>query len=64
MAVIIDGKKISGQIKDEVREQTAALAAQGILSGLPIEGGMLWCATELNSKAQIDAAIAALKEVL
>ena len=36
MAVIIDGKKISGQIKDEVREQTAALAAQGITLTLAV----------------------------
>ena len=48
----------------DAAEVEHALAAQGILSGLPIEGGMLWCATELNSKAQIDAAIATLKEVL
>ena len=48
----------------DASEVERALAAQGILSGLPIDGGMLWCATELNSKAQIDAAIATLKEVL
>ena len=36
MAVIIDGKKISGQIKDEVREQTAALAEQGIVLTLAV----------------------------
>ena len=48
----------------DTSEVERALAAKGILSGLPIDGGMLWCATELNSKAQIDAAIATLKEVL
>lgn len=40
------------------------LAEKGILSGLPLEGGrMLWCATETNSKEQIDALVEALKEV-
>ncbi len=32
----------------------SALKAQGILGGLPIDGGVLWCATEINTKAQID----------
>ena len=36
MAIIIDGKKISAQIKDEVREGTAALAAQGITLTLAV----------------------------
>ena len=40
-----------------------ALAAKGILCGLAIDEGMLWCATELNSKGRIDALIDALKEV-
>ena len=40
------------------------LAARGILSGLVIdEDKMLWCATELNSKADIDEAVAVMKEV-
>ncbi len=38
------------------------LAARGILSGLPIgEHEMLWCATEMNTKAQMDEVIAVLK---
>ena len=38
------------------------LADKGILSGLPIgENEMLWCATEMNTKAQMDAVIAVLK---
>ncbi len=41
----------------------AALEAHGILGGLPVEGGILWCATEKNTKAQMDALIAVLKEV-
>ena len=41
----------------------AALEEKGILGGLPVEGGILWCATEMNSKEQIDALVAAVKEV-
>ncbi|RVU96954.1 aminomethyl-transferring glycine dehydrogenase subunit GcvPA [Coriobacteriales bacterium OH1046] len=40
-----------------------ALAERGILSGLPLPEGMLWCATELNTKIEIDALIDALREV-
>ena len=31
----------------------AALESEGILSGLPMPGGMLWCVTEKASKAQL-----------
>ena len=40
-----------------------ALAERGILAGLPVEEGVLWCATEMNSKADIDELIAAIGEV-
>jgi glycine dehydrogenase subunit 1 len=40
------------------------LEQKGILGGLPVEGGILWCATERNTSAQIDALIAALKEAI
>ena len=40
------------------------LEARDILPGLPVEGGILWCCTELNRKPQIDALIAAIREVL
>lgn len=40
------------------------LAARGILGGLPIPGGILWCATEMNAKADIDALIEAIKEAI
>jgi glycine dehydrogenase subunit 1 len=40
-----------------------ALAAQDILGGLPVEGGILWCVTELVSKEQLDHAVAIIKEV-
>lgn len=39
------------------------LAKEGILGGLPVEGGILWCATEMNTKAQIDRLVEILKEV-
>ena len=29
--------------------------AEGILGGAEVEGGILWCVTELVSKAQLDA---------
>lgn len=35
----------------------------GILGGYPVEGGILWCVTERNSKAQIDRLVTILKEV-
>ena len=37
------------------------LAAAGILGGLPVAGGILWCATEMNTKQDIDALISVLK---
>ena len=41
-----------------------ALEAEGILGGAEIEGGILWCVTELVSKSQLDKAAAIVKEVL
>ena len=41
-----------------------ALDEEGILGGLPLdENRILWCCTEMNSKADIDQAVAAVKEV-
>ena len=40
-----------------------ALEDSGILGGLPVEGGVLWCATEKVTKAQLDKAVAIVKEV-
>ena len=45
-------------------EVLAALADADILGGLPVEGDILWCATEKVSKAVLDKAIAIVKEVL
>ena len=47
--------------KDEL---VSALAEKGILAGLPVDGGILWCATEMNSRADIDELVAAIGEVL
>ncbi len=42
-----------------------ALDGAGILGGLPVgENGVLWCATEKITKAQLDEAIGVVKEVL
>ena len=45
-------------------EVLAALEKAGILGGLPIKEGVLWCATEKISKDELDRAIAIVKEVL
>ena len=42
----------------------AHLAENGILGGLPVREGILWCATEMNSKADIDRLVALIKEVI
>ncbi len=47
--------------RDEV---LSALESAGILGGLPVEGGILWCATEKVGKAQLDKALEVVKEVL
>ncbi|MDO5545592.1 MAG: aminomethyl-transferring glycine dehydrogenase subunit GcvPA [Eubacteriales bacterium] len=41
-----------------------ALEKAGILGGLPISEGILWCATEKVSKAELDRTAAIVKEVL
>ena len=45
-------------------EVLKALETADILGGLPVEGGVLWCATEKVSKADLDKTIAIVKEVL
>ncbi len=45
-------------------EVLAALEKADILGGLPIEGGILWCATEKVAKAELDRAVSIVKEVL
>lgn len=41
-----------------------ALDKEGILGGAEVEGGILWCVTELVDKATLDRAVAIVKEVL
>jgi glycine dehydrogenase subunit 1 len=45
-----------------------SLAQRGILGGYPLEGeqtgAILWCATEMNTREEIDALIDGMKEVL
>ena len=45
-------------------EVLSALEEAGILGGLPIAGGVLWCATEKVPKAELDRAVEIVKEVL
>lgn len=52
----------------EVDDKTAkaalkALEKHGILGGLPVEGGLLWCVTEVVTRAELDRAVEILKEV-
>ena len=58
----------------QIRAQTAAISnldwsdqfpldENGILGGLPVEGGLLWCVTELVSREELDRAAAIIKEV-
>lgn len=69
----IDGVTVrySGEFFDEFltdlprcEEVLQALDEAGILGGLPVDGGILWCATEKVSKAAMDKTIAIVKEVL
>lgn len=41
-----------------------ALEENGILGGLPVENGILWCATERNTKEQMDKLIETVKAVI
>ena len=47
----------------KVDEVLKALEDAGILGGLPVEGGVLWCATEKAGKAALDKTVAIVKEV-
>ncbi|HIX66290.1 MAG TPA: aminomethyl-transferring glycine dehydrogenase subunit GcvPA [Candidatus Anaerotruncus excrementipullorum] len=49
----------------EPEKLLAHLEAAGYLGGLPLaDGSLLWCATELNTKEEMDALAALVKEVL
>jgi glycine dehydrogenase subunit 1 len=42
-------------------EVMAKLEAYGILGGYPTDKGILWCVTEMNTKAEIDGLVKILK---
>ena len=48
----------------KTEEVLSALSRAGILGGLSVEGGILWCATEKVTKAALDKTAAIVKEVL
>ena len=48
----------------KAEEILAALEQADILGGLLVEGGVLWCATEKVTKAELDRTVAIVKEVL
>ena len=52
---------IIGKNPNQIQEK---LSKKGILMGLPVEDKILWCATELNDKQDIDNLINAIKEVI
>lgn len=45
------------------KELIALLAKKDILGGYPVEGGILWCVTEMNTKEDIHLLVETLKEV-
>lgn len=48
----------------EPNELMSALEQKGILGGLPLgDGGILWCATEMNTNNEIDTLVNILREV-
>ncbi len=51
-------------VMPKAEEVLKALENADILGGLPVDGGVLWCATEKVSKEQLDKAVAVVKEVL
>lgn len=42
----------------------AGLEAKGILGGLPLKDGILWCVTEKQTREELDLTVAIVKEVL
>ena len=51
-------------VMPKAKDVLDALEKADILGGLMVDGGLLWCTTEKVSKAQLDKAIAIVKEVL
>ena len=51
-------------VMPKTEEVLTALENAGILGGLPVDSGILWCATEKVSKEELDRTVAIVKEVL
>ncbi len=57
-------------VEKDAEAVNAGLKQRGYMGGLPLsrlltgDKGMLWCATEMNTREELDGVIAALKEVL
>jgi glycine dehydrogenase subunit 1 len=51
--------KCPGDVSDTLK----ALDKQGILGGYPVDNGILWCVTEMNTKEEIDILVALLKSL-
>ncbi len=51
-------------VMPKVEEVLKALEENDILGGLPVEEGILWCATEKVTKEQLDKTVEIVKEVL
>ena len=49
--------------KEKTAKILKALEDNGILGGLPVEGGILWCVTEVVTKKEMDKAVQIVKEV-
>lgn len=48
---------------DDAEKLCAEIEKRGILPGLPVDGGILWCCTEKNSKKQIDDLVQTIIEI-
>ena len=47
----------------DVSEIMTTLEKEGILGGYPVDGGILWCVTEMNTKEEIDNLVDILKRL-
>jgi len=47
----------------DIRMLMEHLEQNGILGGLPVENGILWCTTEMNRKEDMDRFIHLIREV-
>lgn len=52
---------VCGENKENLLKE---LEDNGILGGLPVDGGILWCATEMNTKEEMDYVASLVSEIL